>query len=407
MGLHRFKPLPSGRMGILWTLSSIKGASLIEFGCMGHMFYSGKTLNQSGISDMCKLYSTHIDETDISLGNTDKLNYTVENVIKRDNPKVIFLLPSSIPQVIGTDLFALAKELQLDYPSIKFIPFSHGSFEVKGAEGVQEALFILGKKLSKPMKKSEKVTYNIIGSCADIFRFHEDAAEIERILKGAFGIEANCILTSNTNIEDIEALSKAHINIVLRQEGLKCAEYLKKEYSTEYVFFRPYGLNGTIEALKNLSKLIGKDINQEFLTNEINEVKLVLREVLPQFRHMSRSHKDEACISIGGHVDVVSGILDYVTKELMLIKNQVWCNNPLFATESIPYFEEERWVEVVKNHKDGFLMGSGEMLAWAKQDADLQIANPDTKWRLHRYLPPFVGFRGAQNIANLLINNRK
>jgi nitrogenase molybdenum-cofactor synthesis protein NifE len=64
MGLHRFKPLPSGRMGILWTLATIRDAALVEFGCMGHMLYSGVTLKRAGVHDACRLYSTHIDETE-------------------------------------------------------------------------------------------------------------------------------------------------------------------------------------------------------------------------------------------------------------------------------------------------------------------------------------------------------
>ena len=44
MGLYRFKPMPSGRMGIFWTLSSIKNSAVVEFGCMGHNLYSGGLL---------------------------------------------------------------------------------------------------------------------------------------------------------------------------------------------------------------------------------------------------------------------------------------------------------------------------------------------------------------------------
>ena len=49
MGLHRFKPMPSGRRGIFWTLSGIKDAAVVEFGCMGHNLYSGSCLKQAGM----------------------------------------------------------------------------------------------------------------------------------------------------------------------------------------------------------------------------------------------------------------------------------------------------------------------------------------------------------------------
>ena len=55
MGLYQFKPIPSGRMGTLWTLASIRDSALLEFGCMGHMNYSRVFLERVGVSNACKL----------------------------------------------------------------------------------------------------------------------------------------------------------------------------------------------------------------------------------------------------------------------------------------------------------------------------------------------------------------
>lgn len=49
-------------------------------------------------------------------------------------------------------------------------------------------------------------------------------------------------------------------------------------------------------------------------------------------------------------------------------------------------------------------MASGEALKWAKRNIDLQISNPDIKWRLNPYESPFIGFRGAINLVNLWLN---
>ena len=67
MGLHRFKPMPSGRMGILWTLSGIREAAIVEFGCMGHNLYSRAALRRAGIYEGfgAAIYTTYVDETDM------------------------------------------------------------------------------------------------------------------------------------------------------------------------------------------------------------------------------------------------------------------------------------------------------------------------------------------------------
>ena len=116
MGLHRFKPMPSGRMGIFWTLSGIKDAAVVEFGCMGHNLYSGSCLKQAGMYEEkgALLYTTYIDETDIAMGDTGRLEATLRYVIDHDRPEVIFLQPSAVPEVVGTDLKAVANVLQED-----------------------------------------------------------------------------------------------------------------------------------------------------------------------------------------------------------------------------------------------------------------------------------------------------
>ncbi|WP_018305163.1 nitrogenase component 1 [Desulfitobacterium hafniense] len=404
MGLHRFKPVPSGRMGTLWTLATIKGAALVEFGCMGHMLYSGVTLKRAGVHDGCKLYSTHIDEADIALGVTGRLNHTLDHVLKQDRPRVIFLLPSAIPEVIGTDLPALCEELQGDYPDVRLLPFGHGGFAVNQHRGIQEALLLLAKTLPVTIEKTEQPTFNIIGSCADLFRFQADAGEILRIMEGAFGMKPVCVMTSHTSVEDLERMGSAHINLVLRREGEPAARHLQKRFGTPYLLDRPYGLEGTRLWLEQIAQLSGIPVDAAFLDQERQLARSQLAPVIPHFRYITRSHPEEAMLSLGGHADVVQGILEFGRKELALPKGTCWCDCSEMGSEEIPYFGEDQWSQVIREHKKGLLMASGEALEWAGRNSDMQIANPDTKWRLHPYDPPLVGFRGAVHLVNLWSN---
>lgn len=404
MGLHRFKPVPSGRMGTLWTLATIKGAALVEFGCMGHMLYSGVTLKRAGVHDGCKLYSTHIDEADIALGGTGRLNHTLDHVLKQDRPRVIFLLPSAIPEVIGTDLPALCEELQTDYPDVRLLPFGHGGFAVNQHRGIQEALLLLAKTLPVAIEKTEQPTFNIIGSCADLFRFQADAGEILRIMEGAFGMKPVCVMTSHTSVEDLERMGSAHINLVLRREGEPAAKHLEERFGTPYLLGRPYGLEGTRLWLEQIAQLSGIPVDAAFLNQERQLARSQLAPVIPHFRYITRSHPEEAMLSLGGHADVVKGILEFGCKELSLPQGTCWCDCPEMGSEEIPYFGEDRWSQVIQEHKKGLLMASGEALAWAGRNGDMQIANPDTQWRLHPYDPPLAGFRGAVHLVNLWSN---
>lgn len=404
MGIHKFKPPMSGRMGTLWTLASIRDAAVIEYGCMGHMLYGRVFLNRASISEGGNLYSTHIDETDISLGDTRRLGRAISEIIKRDRPKIVFLLPSSVPTVIGTDLPAVCRELQPEHPDVRLLPFGQGGFDVNGHRGVQESLLQLAKTLPTDVGKTARPTFNIIGSCADMFRFQADAQELIRIMEGAFDMRPLCVMTSNTAVGDLRRMGGAHVNLVIRREGEPAAKHLKERFGTPYLRGRPYGIGGTVRWIKEVAESSGMQFDPNFVRAEEEGAKRQLFPALPLFDHIIRSHPEEATIHLGGHADVVRGILDYAVEELSLNKGTCWCDCPDMARDEVPYFTEEEWAQTVRFHKKGLLMTSGEALKWAGRNMELQIANPDIRWRLSPYEPPFVGFRGAVHLADLWLN---
>lgn len=403
MGLHKLKPTPSGRMGTLWTLASIRNAALLEFGCMGHMLYSRVFLNRAGVANACNLYSTHIDETDIALGDTGRLSLAVADIAQRDKPRILFLLPSVVPEIIGTDIPALCRELQPNYPDMRLLPFRYGGFDTCQHRAIQETLLQLVKTLPQKVPKTPFPTFNLIGSCADLFRFQADAGEIIRIMERTFQFKPLCVLTSDTSVEQIEQMGGAHINLVFRREGVPAAKQLQQQFGTPYFFGRPYGIQGTCHWIEQLAQIIGIIPDRDYINEQSAEALRLISPALPLFRSFKKQRIDEHLV-LGGHADVVKGILSFACDELSFPKGICWCDSPAMADEDIPYFTEEEWAQAVQTQKKGLLMASGEALAWAGRNTELQIANPDIIWRLNPYESPFVGFRGAIHLVSLWIN---
>lgn len=405
MGLYRFKPMPSGRMGIFWTLSGIKDAAVVEYGCMGHNLYSSSLLRNGGMYEHkgASLYTTYIDETDIAMGDAHRLADTVRHVIEAEHPQLILLQPSAVPEVVGTDLVAIANEMQEEF-SVPLVPIGHGSFAITQHKGVQDALYDLASKLALDAEKSAEPTYNIIGSCPDLFRFEEDMLELKRLMKGAFCMDSRCILSSDCCVEDIRRMGEAHVNLVFRREGIPAAEWLKQRFGTPYVYGRPYGIKGTSDYLRQVGEALGREPDQEFIDSEEKLLWLQIDRPWRTLRNNHWSYPDEAVLSLGGHADVVSGIIRFATEEMPMNRGTVWCDCPEHATEDIPYFGEKDWMPVVKNHSKGYLMASGEQLLWAGKNTSLQISNPDIGYRVHPYGAPFVGYHGAAELINLWIN---
>jgi hypothetical protein len=293
--------------------------------------------------------------------------------------------------------------------------------------------------LPRDVDRIPEPSFNIIGSCADLFRFAADAREILRLMKGAFGMEPLCVLTSDTSVADIENMGAAHINLVIRREGEPAARQLQERFGTPYLMGRPYGVRGTAHWIDGVAEALADPADRachgmanrdsadpadrgptsladpagcgllslagrDFVDRQLNEANRLLSDIGPRLRHLIQEHPEEARLSIGAHADVAQGILDFGCGELSLPRGSCWCDDPDMASSNIPYFTEEQWTEAVQAPSKGLLMASGEALEWAGRNRTLQIANPDTQWRLNPYVPPFVGFRGALHLIELWLN---
>ncbi len=191
MGLYRYAPVPSGRMGVLWTVAAVQGTAVLEFGSMGHMLYADRWLWQSAPDQKSRIYTTHLDEKDIALGITKRFSLAVKEIIEKDKPEVIFVLPSAVPEITGMDMESLCEEEEA-VTGIRIVMLKKGSFHEKLHHGIEEGLYRLVKELAvgrspdktvdKSVNKTGRITCNLIGSCIDTAKFQADVYELQIIL---------------------------------------------------------------------------------------------------------------------------------------------------------------------------------------------------------------------------------
>jgi nitrogenase molybdenum-iron protein alpha/beta subunit len=294
------------------------------------------------------------------------------------------------------DIPAVCEELQYKYEEIPIITFQKGGFREKLHHGVEEALLQIVKHIPKDCEKSKTPTFNIIGSCIDFARFEADVEEIKRILRGAFHMEPCCILTSNTTISQIEQMGQAHINLVIRREGTKAAKLLQQKFDTPYLIGRPYGLEGTKEWLDGISKCLNLEMDEQFIKDEIAESKhqySYFKQLLPYLNHKGK-------FSIGTHIDIAEGISRFA-KDLGMSGEHIWCNEKAYATETIPYFTEEQWMNIVSSESNTILMGSKMLIEQFNGNQNYILTRGLNSWNFNPYVSPFVGFRGARNLCDL------
>lgn len=131
---------PSYRMGIMWTLLTIPDTVVLEFGTMGTTAYAKRILESKGIDTTNKLFSTGLSETEVVMGGTKRLEESLREIDNEYSPKGIFVMSSSVSEVIGYDVKGICNYMQKELKA-KVVPVTETSFKTKLYEdGVTKAL---------------------------------------------------------------------------------------------------------------------------------------------------------------------------------------------------------------------------------------------------------------------------
>ena len=91
MSLCRFYPPASDRMAIIWSLMPIQNAIVLEYGPAGTTHFGGGLYSSLGIRLSQSLFTTHISEDDVIMGDVTRLEKAIVEIDETYEPKVIFV----------------------------------------------------------------------------------------------------------------------------------------------------------------------------------------------------------------------------------------------------------------------------------------------------------------------------
>lgn len=252
MSLTRYLPIPSDRMGILWTLLSMDDAIILEYGTAGTTAYASKMLGFQGLPTHGKLFTTGMSEDNVVMGDTRVLEEMLVELDKTHQPKAIFVMASSASSIIGADIKGVCNAMT-GRVQAKIIPFTQGGFGGDYSKGRQIAYTTLVNELATQSFPTEDC-YNVIGAGTDWHRGDMDC--IQRMMTDQFGLQPNALLCYKTSLTAIAQLSKVRVNLVLSYEGLDSAKTLEKQFGIPYVYGLPLGIGGTKKWLDAVSKAV-------------------------------------------------------------------------------------------------------------------------------------------------------
>ncbi|MBT9155967.1 MAG: Light-independent protochlorophyllide reductase subunit B [Firmicutes bacterium] len=407
MQLYKFLPLASDRMGALWTLATIKDCCILEYGPAGTTHYGIEGLMQLNASMESRLFTTHMDETDIVSGDSDRLERTIREIDAVYRPPVIFVFASSISSIIGTDIETICQALQ-PTTQAKLIAMTGGGFRGDFTWGVAEALTALANHVVAPPTTKQAKTYNIIGANADCYNFRSDIREIKSMMAECFGLKAATVFTADTSIADIAGAANAEFNLITRIEGIPCAEALKQAHGMPYIYGSPYGYQGSALWLKQVADAFGQNCDAAYMAQTAN----TSRQHTMYFRRAFYGATQISCV-VAGNYDQATGIAGFM-QELGIDVRKVLVNHARpngtqvsaeLAERIIFAPSEELRRQVLHDEKPKLLLGDGVLLEiGADVPAKIQVANPNFYTTLLFDGTPFVGPRGATYLLERMLN---
>ena len=394
MSLVRFLPTPSDRMGIIWSLLAVQGAIVLEYGPAGTTHYSMGLYGGLGLRFQNRLFTTHMSEDDVVMGDVTRLEEALVELDKNYAPKVIFVVASSVTAVIGTDIKGVCRYMQNEVKA-KLVAFEQGGFRGDYSVGLAETYKLLVRNLPQKGVAQEKGVYNIIGASAWRYRMASDIWEVKSLLSEALGLSCNACLCCDTSVEELQAMGKAQVNIVLGNEGLAAAQYLEEKFGTPYVYAAPYGYSGTVRFLESVGEAIGE------MPQPLVLMRLRMKEkgmsMLSMFAMMGGGKTKQAVVK--GDYDLVQGVSVFLEQAGISVVHKM-CTHSLKAiaepaADVESYAEEGEWLQLIRDLRATLIFADDVALMQADaSNMKVLISAPFMNGVVATHLP-FMGEKGA------------
>ena len=398
MSLTRFLPTPSDRMGILWNLLTIEGSVILEYGPAGTTHFSMSLYGELDIDQQNRLFTTHMSEADVVMGDVTRLEKAIVEVDETHHPKVIFVVASSVAAVIGVDLRGVCTYMQ-DRVAARLIAFEQGGFRGDYSIGMKEVCKMLVREIPLPQEEKTEGTYNIIGASLWSYRVRSDIWEIQSLLREGFGLEMSACLCADTSIEELEQMGSAQLNLVIHGAGEEAARILEKEFQTPYIYALPYGYEQTLQWLYQVGERIQKPLNKS-LEQRLKEKS---RTAMQYRMYAMMLKEDKLKATLAGEYDTITGIGDFLERIGFFVNHKI-CMHSLRSINAPredvihPDTEKER-IEILKSlHRELVLADDTQLGLCSRDNTGLRIASPVIKGMvLARHLP-LAGEKGADGI---------
>lgn len=261
-------------IGTLRIASSFKNVHAIMHAPLGDDYFNVMRSMLERERDFTPVTASIVDRHVLARGSQEKVIQNITRKEKEEKPDLIILTPTCTSSILQEDLHNFVEMAKTtiglqntnknntEISNVLLADVNHYRVnELQAADRTLEQIvrfYIEKAKKEKNLavQKTEKPTANIIGIFTLGFHHQHDCRELKRLLHDC-GIEINEILPEGCYVENIKNLSKAWFNIVpYRELGLMTAVYLEKELQMPYIATTPMGLVETSNFLEQIDQIL-------------------------------------------------------------------------------------------------------------------------------------------------------
>lgn len=275
-------------------------------------------------------FSTDLRETDVIFGGEKKLSAAIDELVARENPKLIFVYATCIVGVIGDDVEAVCKQAEEKY-GIRVIPVKAPGFSGTKTLGYKLAGQAI-MQLIEPNKNIEKkYGVNILGD----FNLAGEMWIIKNYLE-KIGIPVISTITGDSSYETLMNAPSATLNIVqCAGSSTYLANLMEEKLSIPYIKVSFFGIEDTTSSLIRIAEAMNNKEAVEkakvFLKNQTEKVIPIIEQ------YKSRLKGKKAAIYVGGGFKAISLIRQFneLGMETVLVGTQTGKKDDYDIIESL------------------------------------------------------------------------
>ncbi|MDH4945477.1 nitrogenase iron-molybdenum cofactor biosynthesis protein NifE [Sulfurimonas sp. C5] len=265
--------------------------------CQGASWETRQTLtSHKGQNNTVTGYYTDVTTNDVIFGGDQKLEDSIEYIVKHKSPKAIFVYETCVTAMIGDDMDNVCKRMQEKHGLPVIVVHSPGFVGGKNLGSRLGGEAVLNQLIgTREPEEVHPFGINLIGEYNVTGDMWQYTPLLEKI-----GIKVVSTLAGDGRIEDIQTAHTAKLNVIVCAKSLvTLTRKMQERYSIPYISVSFYGKRDTTNAIRSIVNAFGDEELTKRAEAVIAEEEAKLEERLIPYRKVLEGKK--AILNTGGN----------------------------------------------------------------------------------------------------------